>query len=58
MHLETHWVDEGEMVDLFFLDFAKATDRVPQQRLLLNVEAQKFRSWWKTVKMGEALAVG
>jgi len=58
MHLETHWVDEGEMVDLFFLDFAKAIVRVPQQRLLLNVEAQKFRNWWKTVKMGEALAVG
>jgi len=58
MHLETHWVDEGEMVDLFFLDFAKAIDRVPQQKLLLNVEAQKFRNWWKTVKTGEALAVG
>ena len=33
----TEWVDQGEVVDLVFLDFAKAFDKVPHQRLLLKV---------------------
>ena len=33
----TEWVDQGEMVDVVFLDFAKAFDKVPHQRLLLKV---------------------
>ena len=32
----TEWVDQGEMVDVVFLDFAKAFDKVPHQRLLLK----------------------
>ena len=33
----TEWVDQGEVVDVVFLDFAKAFDKVPHQRLLLKV---------------------
>ena len=33
----TEWVDQGEMVDVVFLDFAKAFDKLPHQRLLLKV---------------------
>ena len=33
----TEWVDQGEVVDVVFLDFAKAFDKVPYQRLLLKV---------------------
>jgi len=29
----TEWVDQGEGVDVVFLDFAKAFDKVPHQRL-------------------------
>jgi len=27
----TEWVDQGEVVDVVFLDFAKAFDKVPHQ---------------------------
>ncbi len=30
----TKWVDEGSPVDIIYLDFQKALDKVPQQRLL------------------------
>jgi len=33
----TEWVDQGEVVDVVFLDFGKAFDKVPHQRLLLKV---------------------
>ena len=33
----TEWVDQGEVVDVVFLDFAKAFDKVPHQRLLMKV---------------------
>jgi len=29
----TEWVDQGEVVDVVFLDFAKAFDKMPHQRL-------------------------
>jgi len=28
----TNWVDQGDMADVVFLDFAKAFDKVPHQR--------------------------
>ena len=33
----TEWVHQGEVVDVVFLDFVKAFDKVPHQRLLLKV---------------------
>ena len=33
----TKWVDEGSPVDVIYLDFQKAFDKVPHQRLLLKV---------------------
>jgi len=33
----TSWIDQGETVDVVYLDFAKAFDKVPHQRLLLKL---------------------
>jgi hypothetical protein len=33
MDVVTKAADEGEAVDIFYLDFAKAFDKVPRQRL-------------------------
>ena len=35
----TKWIDEGSPVDIIYLDFQKAFDRVPHQRLLLKLNA-------------------
>ena len=35
----TKWIDEGSPVDIIYLDFQKAFDRVPHQRLLLKLKA-------------------
>ena len=35
----TKWVDEGSPVDIMYLDFKKAFDKVPHQRLLLKLKA-------------------
>ena len=35
----TKWVDDGSPVDVVYLDFQKAFDKVPHQRLLLNLNA-------------------
>ena len=33
------WLDEGSPVDIIYLDFQKAFDKVPHQRLLLKLKA-------------------
>ena len=35
----TKWLDEGSPVDIICLDFKKAFDKVPHQRLLLKLKA-------------------
>ena len=35
----TKWVDDGSLVDVVYLDFQKAFDKVPHQRLLLKLKA-------------------
>ena len=35
----TKWLDEGSPVDIIYLDFIKACDKVPHQRLLLKLKA-------------------
>ena len=35
----TKWVDEGSPVDIIYLDFKKAFDKVSHQRLLLKLKA-------------------
>ena len=35
----TKWLDDGSPVDAVYLDFQKAVDKVPHQRLLLKLKA-------------------
>ena len=35
----TKWVDEGSPVDIIYLDFQKAFDKVPRQRLILKLKS-------------------
>ena len=39
----TSAVDEGKSMDVIFLDFAKAFDKVPRERLLKKVKAHGIR---------------
>ena len=32
------WIDEGSPVDIIYLDFQKAFEKVPHQRLLLKLK--------------------
>jgi ribonucleases P/MRP protein subunit RPP40 len=45
----TKIVDDGNPADVFYLDFAKAFDKVPRERLLVKLEAKgvtgKLRTW-------------
>ena len=38
----TKWIDEGSSVDIIYLDFQKAFDKVPHQRLLLKLKAHSI----------------
>ena len=35
----TKWIDEGSLVDIFYLHFQKVFDKVPHQILLLKLKA-------------------
>jgi hypothetical protein len=45
----TKIIDEGSSADLFYLDFAKAFDKVPHERLIIKLEAKgvtgKVKNW-------------
>ena len=40
----TKWVDDGSPVDIVYLDFQKAFDKVPHERLLLKQKAHGIRN--------------
>ena len=40
----TKWVDEGSPVDVIYLDFQKAFDKVPHQRLILKLKSHGMGS--------------
>ena len=35
----TKWVDDGSPVDVIYLDFQKAFDKVPRQRLIRKIKS-------------------
>ena len=39
----TKWVDDGSPVDVVYLDFQKAFDKVPHQRLLIKLKSLWYR---------------
>ena len=41
----TKWVDGGSPVDVIYLDFQKAFDKVPHQRLIIKLKSHV----WETV---------
>ena len=48
----THSVDSGNSIDVIFLDFAKAFDKVPHKRLILKLESRGIsRKQWCIAKM-------
>jgi Reverse transcriptase (RNA-dependent DNA polymerase) len=43
MNMVTSAIDEGEAADIFYLDFSKAFDKVPKERLMVKVRAKGIR---------------
>ena len=54
----TTWIDQGETVDVVFLEFAKAFDKVPHQRLLLKLAnhgiSEKVLEWIRNCMVGKS----
>ena len=58
----TKWIDEGSPVDIIYLDFQKAFDKLPHQRLLLKLKSHgvgiiKRIEKWLTDRMIEGNAL-
>ena len=61
----TKWIDVGSPVDIIYLDFQKAFDKVPHQRLLLKLKARgigdSITDWieqWLTVRRQRVVVDG
>jgi len=61
----TKAVDEGKSVDIFYLDFAKAFDKIPRQRLLkklrekgINRDIVKWIENWLTDRTQKVIVNG
>ena len=61
----TKWLDEGSPVDIIYLDFQKAFDKVPNQSLLLKLKANgiggSIIDWieqWLTDRRHRVVVVG
>ena len=54
----TEWVDNGDAVDVVFLDLAKAFDKVPHQRLLLKLSSLGIGGKLFEWTVDETLVVG
>ena len=61
----TKWIDVGSPVDIIYLDFQKAFDKVPHQRLLLKLKAHgigdSITDWieqWLTDRRQRVVVVG
>jgi len=65
LEMVTREVDDGRPVDVIFLDFAKAFDKVPRERLLAKLKAHgvrgKFHRWircWLTGRRQRVVLIG
>ena len=53
----TKWVDDGSPVDVVYLDFQKAFDKVPHQRLILKLKDLEDDISSKVLKFGDVTKV-
>jgi Reverse transcriptase (RNA-dependent DNA polymerase)/Endonuclease-reverse transcriptase len=57
----TKTIDDGKAADVFYLDFAKAFDKVPHERLLVKVDAKgisgKIKNWLRAWLIGRTQSV-
>ena len=62
MDLRTDILDKGATVDAVYLDFAKAINTVPHQRLLINLEGcrvkGKLLQWFRDFLISRKQRVG
>jgi Reverse transcriptase (RNA-dependent DNA polymerase) len=61
MEIVTRAVDRGESVDIFYLNFSKAFDKVPRERLLVKLKAKgvsgKLADWLRNWLSGRVQTV-
>ena len=50
----TKWVDDGSPVDEIYLDFQKAFDKIPHQRLILKLKSHGI--WKQYNQLDRAMA--
>ena len=45
IYLQCKWVDDGSPVDVIYLDFQKAFDKVPHHRLIGPTQVKNHMVW-------------